>query len=129
MYARARELCAQIRDPALAFRALSGQWLMRWWKRDLHSALELADELMAAAGETKDPAMLLAATPRAALHFLPLGDFASANEHLEKALAVFDLQQPLRAELEARRLIRSPACTMACTTLAILIVLGRHHAR
>ena len=29
VYARARELCAQIRDPALAFRALYGQWVVR----------------------------------------------------------------------------------------------------
>ena len=47
VYARARELCAQIHDPALAFPALYGQWLMRWWKLELHTALELADELLA----------------------------------------------------------------------------------
>ena len=105
VYARARELCAQIRDPALAFRALSGQWLMRWWKRDLHSALELADELMTAAGETNDPAMLLGGNLARGATLFAFGDFASANEHLEKALAAFDLQQPLRAELEARRLM------------------------
>ena len=29
VYARARELCAQIRDPVLAFRPLWLQWLMR----------------------------------------------------------------------------------------------------
>ena len=33
-----------------------------------------------------------------------LGEFVSANEHLEKALAVFDLRQPLPEELEAWRL-------------------------
>ncbi len=65
VYARARELCAQIRDPALAFRALYGQWVMRWWKLELHNALELADELLAAAEEVKDPAMLLCRQLRA----------------------------------------------------------------
>jgi predicted ATPase len=30
VYARARELCAQIRDPVLAFPALYGQWAIRW---------------------------------------------------------------------------------------------------
>ena len=65
VYARARELCAQIRDPALAFRPLFGQWVMRWWKLELHDALELADELLAAAEDVKDPAMLLCRELRA----------------------------------------------------------------
>jgi predicted ATPase len=33
-----------------------------------------------------------------------LGELGSANEHLEKAVAVFDLRQPLPVELEERRL-------------------------
>ena len=95
VYARARELCAQIRDPALAFPVLLGQWVMRWWKLELHDALELADELLAIAEEAKDPAMLLSANwARGTILFL-LGELVSANEHLEKALAVFDLRQPL----------------------------------
>ena len=103
VYARARELCAQIRDPALAFRALYGQWLMRWWKLELHNALELADELLAAAEDVKDPAMLLTGNRARGTTLLYLGELVSANEHLEKALAVFDLRQPLPEELELRR--------------------------
>jgi len=44
VYARARELCAQIHDPVLAFSPIYGQWRMRWWKLELHTALELAVE-------------------------------------------------------------------------------------
>jgi class 3 adenylate cyclase/tetratricopeptide (TPR) repeat protein len=104
VYARERELCVQIRDPVLAFPALWGQWVTRWWKLELHTALELADELLAAAEDAKDPAMFLVGNHArgTTLHFL--GEFISAIEHLEKALAVFDLQQPLPEELEARRL-------------------------
>ena len=104
VYARERELCAQIRDPMLAFPALWGQWVTRWWKLELHTALELADELLAAAEDAKDPAMLLVGNHArgTTLHFL--GEFISAIEHLEKALAVFELRQPLPEELEARRL-------------------------
>ena len=58
VYTRARELCARIRDPALAFITLYSQWLMRSWKLELDKALELADELLAAAEDAKDPAML-----------------------------------------------------------------------
>ena len=103
VYARARELCAQIRDPALTSRIFYGQWLMRWWKRDLHDALELADELLAAAEDLKDPAMLLAANQARGGTLLHLGELVSANEHQEKALAVFDLRQSLSAGLEGTR--------------------------
>jgi tetratricopeptide (TPR) repeat protein len=104
VYARARELCTQVCDPVLAFRILYGQWLMRWWKLELHTALELADELLAAAEDAKDPAMLLSGNCACGTTLFFLGEFVSANEHLEKAVAVFDLRQPLPAELEARRL-------------------------
>ena len=103
VYARARELCAQIRDPALAFRALYGQWIMRWWKLETDKAMELADELLAAAEDVKDPAMLLVGNSARGSTLLQLGELVSANEHLEKALAVFDLRQPLPWELELSR--------------------------
>ncbi len=103
VYARARELCAQIPDPALAFRVLHGQWLMRWWKRELHGALEFADELLAAANDVKDPAMIMVANFARGVSLLELGELISANEHQEKALAVFDLRQPLSAGLENSR--------------------------
>ena len=103
-YARARELCAQIRDPALAFRTLSGQWLFRYWKLELDKALELADELLAAAEDAKNPAMLLIGNSARGGTLFELGELVSANEYLEKALAVFDLRQPLPAALEASRL-------------------------
>ena len=103
-FARARELCAQIRDPALTFRPLFGQCATRIWKLELHSALELADELLAAAEDAKGPAMLLCGNSVRGVVLLQLGELVPANEHLEKALAVFDLRQPLSAELEVSRL-------------------------
>jgi class 3 adenylate cyclase/tetratricopeptide (TPR) repeat protein/ribosomal protein L40E len=102
VYARARELCAQIRDPVLAFRALHGQWAIRWWKLELHDALELADELLASAEKVKAPKMLLAGNFARGTTLISLGQLVSANEHLEKALAIFDLRQPI-ASLELYR--------------------------
>jgi len=102
VYARARELCAQIRDPALAFPALFGQWAIRWWKMELHDALELAGELLASAEKVKAPRMLLAGNFACGTTLISLGKFVSANEHLENALAIFDLRQPL-GSLELRR--------------------------
>jgi len=103
VYARTRELCVQIRDPALAFRSLCGQWLMRHWKLELHNALELADELLAAAQDAKDPPMFLVGNAMRGTTLFFLGELVSAKKHLEKSLAVFDLRQPLPAELEAWR--------------------------
>jgi tetratricopeptide (TPR) repeat protein len=104
VYARARELCAQIRDPALAFWPLRLQWLMRWWKLELRDALELADELLAAAEDMKAPAMLLAGNSESGTILLLLGELISASEHLKKALAVSDLLQPLPEGWEVMRL-------------------------
>ena len=103
VHARARELCSQIRDPALAFRPLWLQWLFRYSRRELDKAMELADELLAAAEDTKDPAMLFAGNTARGVILYFLGELVSAEEHLEKALAVFDLRQPLSAELEHQR--------------------------
>jgi tetratricopeptide (TPR) repeat protein len=103
VYTKAGELCAQIRDPTLAFRTLFGQWLFRYWRRELHGALELAGELLATAEEVKDPAMLLAGNSARGVTLFHLGELVSANEHQEKALALFDLRQPLSTELEAYR--------------------------
>jgi tetratricopeptide (TPR) repeat protein len=103
VHARARELCAQIRDPALALRPLWLQWMFRYSTLELDKAIELAGELLAAAENTKNPAMLLAGnTARGVILFL-LGELIPANEHLQKALVVFDLRQPISAELEAQR--------------------------
>jgi class 3 adenylate cyclase/tetratricopeptide (TPR) repeat protein len=101
---RARELCAQICDPVLAFRAIYGQWLVCHWKLQLDNALELANELLAAAEDAKDPAMLMTGNHARGIILLQLSEFGSATQHLEKALALFDLRQPLSLQLERQRL-------------------------
>ena len=73
---------------------------MRYWKLELHSALELADELLAAAEDVKDPAMLMRGNHARGATLMSLGELVSANRHLEKALAVSDIRQPPSAELE-----------------------------
>ena len=95
LYARARDLCPQIGDPALTFPVLFEQWITRWWKLELHDALELADELLAMAEDVKDPKMLLSAHWARGTTLLERGDLVPANEHLEKSLAAYDLRQPL----------------------------------
>ena len=65
---------------------------MRWWKLELHTALELADEILAVAEDVQDPAMLLTGYRARGTTLFFLGELVSANGHLEKALAVFGLR-------------------------------------
>jgi tetratricopeptide (TPR) repeat protein len=60
--------------------------------------MELADELLAAAEDVKDPAMLLFGNHARGTTLFHLGELVSANEHQEKALAVFDLRQAFSEE-------------------------------
>src|SRR5260370_9345487 len=76
---------------------------MGWWKLETAKAMELAAELLAAAEDMKDPAMLLIGNSARGITFFQIGELGSATQHLEKALAVFDLRQPLPWELEVSR--------------------------
>jgi hypothetical protein len=129
VFSRARALCAQIGEPVLAFRPLYGQWVMHWWKLELDKALELADETLALAEKVKDPAMLLTANLARGATLFYFGKFVSSNEHLEKALAIFDLWQPLSEELEFRRIASFGYLTLGLHTLVIPIEPGQNRAR
>jgi predicted ATPase len=65
--------------------------------------MELSAELLAAAEDVKDPAMLLVGNSARGCTLSQIGELGSAIQHLEKALAVFDLRQPLPWELELSR--------------------------
>src|SRR5260370_32743936 len=76
---------------------------MGWWKLETAKAIERAAELLAAAEDTKDPAMLLVGNAARGTTLFQIGELGSATQHLEKALAVFDLRQPLPWQLELSR--------------------------
>jgi predicted ATPase len=104
LYARARELCAQIHDATLTFPVLFEQWLTRWWKLELREGMELADELLAIAEQVKDAKMLLSAHWARGTILLERGELVSANEHLQRAAAVHDIGQRLAdLQTELRR--------------------------
>jgi predicted ATPase len=104
LYGRARDLCAQIDDPAFTFPILFEQWITRWWKLELQEGMELADELLAIAEQVKDAKMLLSAHWACGTILLERGELVSANEHLQKAVAVYDLGQRLAdLQTELRR--------------------------
>ena len=103
VYARARELCAQVRDPALALSC--PLWTMANALVEA-GAGHRSGTRRRASGRSRGserPGDAPVRELRARHYPFSLGEFISANEHLEKALAVFDLRQPLPRSLELRR--------------------------
>jgi class 3 adenylate cyclase len=129
VYARARELCAQIRDPALAFRPLYGQWLIRFWKVELHDALELADELLATAEDVKDPAMLLSGNLARGTILLELGEWFPRVRTWRRRWLLSISANPFLWSWRLIGYFRSPTWPVTCTDLATPIVPGRYCTR
>jgi tetratricopeptide (TPR) repeat protein len=103
LYARGRELSAQIDDAAFTFPVLFEQWITRWFKLELHEGMQLADHLLAMAEQVKDRKMLLSAHWACGTILLERGELVAASEHLEKAVAGYDPRQPLPDKQEDLR--------------------------
>jgi tetratricopeptide (TPR) repeat protein len=60
----------------------------------LQTAHELAEQLLRLAQRVHDPALLVEAHSVLGATLFSLGEFASAREHAEQSLALYDAQQP-----------------------------------
>jgi predicted ATPase len=105
VYTRARELCALIGEQAPIFSVLYGEFLFHYWKMEQRTGLKIADELMAEAERSQDPAKLLAAHFALGIDLAHLDELVPAREHLEKAISIFDPEQRLALELELQRVV------------------------
>jgi serine/threonine protein kinase/predicted ATPase len=90
-YARARELCHQIGAAPQLFPVLFGLWESYQNQAQFETGMELAKQMMRAAGE--DPALLVIAHNVMGDNLTWLGDFPDAREHLEKGIALYDFEQ------------------------------------
>jgi TolB-like protein/predicted ATPase len=90
-YARARELCQQIGDTPHLFPVLFGLWEFDQSTAQLETAIELAQLLLAAAGE--DEALRLVAHNVMADQLTWVGRFVDAREHLEQGIALYDSEK------------------------------------
>ncbi|HSO74949.1 MAG TPA: hypothetical protein VLU47_08925, partial [Blastocatellia bacterium] len=90
-YARARELCKQIGDTPHLFPVLFGLWEFDQSTAQLETAIELAQLLLAAAGE--DQSLRLVAHNVMADQLTWLGRFVDAREHLEQGIALYDSER------------------------------------
>jgi tetratricopeptide (TPR) repeat protein len=90
-YARARELGQQIGDAPQLFGVLFGLWEFYQSTAQLETAIELAQLLLAAAGQ--DPALLLVAHNVMADQLTWVGRFVGARDHLQQGIALYDIDQ------------------------------------
>ena len=89
-FTRARELCERLGDPPELSPALFGLGAMHLVRGDLRKASRLAEQLLRLAQNARVPELTLNA--RSALGHITfwMGEFLSAQEHLETAIALYD---------------------------------------
>jgi len=91
-YARAQELCQQVGETPQLFRVLSGLWFFYLARAELQTAHELAEQLLSLAQNVQDPAFLVEAHRALAMTLWHLGEFASARQHCEQGIALYDAE-------------------------------------
>ena len=93
VYTRARELCQQVGETPQLFPVLWGLWVFYLVRAEFQTARELGEQLLSLAQSVQDPALLLEAHWVLGETLFWLGEFASAREHLEQGIALYDPQQ------------------------------------
>jgi predicted ATPase len=90
-YDRARGLCLQVGEEAPAlFSVLQGLWGYYNMRREFSTALELGKQCLTLAQRSQDPALCVVAHRLVAGTLFWLGDLASARDHAERGIALYD---------------------------------------
>jgi predicted ATPase/tRNA A-37 threonylcarbamoyl transferase component Bud32 len=93
-YTRARVLCQQVGETPQLFPALWGLWFFYTTSSsELQTGREFGEQLLSLAQGAQDPALLLQAHHALGPTCALAGDCASAQTHLEQAIALYDPQQ------------------------------------
>jgi predicted ATPase len=92
-YARARELCQQIRETSELIPVLVGLWRFYLSRGEHQTAHALAEQLFQLADSVQDPALLLEAHRPLGQTLFYMGEFAPACVYLNQAIALYDPQQ------------------------------------
>jgi class 3 adenylate cyclase/predicted ATPase len=100
-FARSRELCERLGDPAGLFTALFGLFTVFYLRGDLRRADELAEQLMRRAQSADDPALLLVAHLALGNTSFHIGDLLLTRDHLEMAISLYDRERPIASGLDA----------------------------
>jgi predicted ATPase/DNA-binding winged helix-turn-helix (wHTH) protein len=92
-YARARVLCEQGGDIPKLFPALYGIWVFHYTRAELHTAQELAEQLLTLAEKSQDAALRMEAHHALGNTLHRRGELTTARAHLEQGIALYDPQQ------------------------------------
>ena len=91
-YRRAQELCQGVEQVPQLFTILRGLWMFTNVGGDLHTAQEIAEQLLALAENTQDSDFLVEAHYALGNNLHNLGNLISSRDHLQQALTLYDVQ-------------------------------------
>ena len=92
-YSRARALCTQLGEMPQLFTILRGLWSFYVVRAELRTAQGLGEQLLQLAQDAQDPALFLEAHYMLGETLYYRGEFSSAYAHIERGVALYDLQQ------------------------------------
>src|SRR5262245_46508606 len=92
-YARARDICERLGEPAPPFEVGWGLWLFRKTRSDLGPARGLAGQLFDTARREGDPSRVLQAHQALAVTLLCIGEPAATHGHMEQAMALYNRER------------------------------------
>jgi transcriptional regulator with AAA-type ATPase domain/predicted ATPase len=93
VFTRARELSERRDEPAAAFQALWGQWMVSAGLGRIERARQIGHDLLRVAGRTNDPALELEAHHAMWATSFWLGELTAVRQHTERGLALYDPDQ------------------------------------
>jgi predicted ATPase/class 3 adenylate cyclase len=89
-YARARELCQQLGETPQLFQALWGLWYFYLVRAEFQTARELGEQLLDLAQRVPAPGLLLVAHRVLGQTLTFLGEFSTAQMHLERGMTLYE---------------------------------------
>jgi len=89
-YERARDLCHRLDDPPQLFPILFGLWVIHLIRAELVEARATAEDFVRRAEAAQNRVAILSAHRALGSVLLVLGEFSGAQDHLERALKVYD---------------------------------------
>jgi len=92
-FVRARDLAERVGEAHQLFRPLQGLFQVHLMRAEHEKALELAEQLLRLAQETRDPAHLLLAHHCMGVSSYWRGEFGPTREHLEEVIRRYDPQE------------------------------------
>jgi predicted ATPase len=89
-YTRARGLCRQLGETPQLAQVLYGLWIFHLVQVELPTAYEVAEQLLRLGEDTQDSALIIEGHHGLGQILYYLGKFATARDHLEQAIALYD---------------------------------------